>query len=64
MTVDRRGRPIQAASYWSARERNQRAAIFSRRESGMSVRAIAEELGLTPHDVEAVLLSDRRRRST
>jgi DNA-directed RNA polymerase specialized sigma24 family protein len=59
---ERRGRPRSYLSYWSERRREQRAAVFLARERGLSVRAIAEETGLTVHAVEALLLSDRRTR--
>lgn len=60
--VERRGRPVPHASFYSRREREQRGAIFGCRAKGMTVAAIAKELDLDEPQVETVLLSDRRRR--
>jgi hypothetical protein len=62
VTADRRGRPRPYVSYWTERRRSQRAAVFTARERGLTVRAIADETGLTVHEVESLLLSDRRSR--
>ena len=56
----RRGQPLRYVSYWSQQRRLLRKEIFELRERGHAVQAIARELGVSVHEVEATLLSDRR----
>lgn len=59
----RRGQPLRYVSYWSQQRRLVRKEIFELRERGLAVQAIARELGLSVHEVESTLLSDRRSRA-
>ena len=61
--TSRRGQPLRYVSYWSQQRRLLRKEIFALRERGLSVQAIARELRVPSHEVEATLLSDRRSRA-
>ena len=58
---DRRGHALLYVSYWSHLRRQTRREVFTLREQGYGVAAITRELGLSRHEVEAILLTDRRR---
>lgn len=58
----RRGQPLRYVSYWAQQRRLLRKEVFALRERGLAVQAIARELEVSAHEVEAILLSDRRAR--